>query len=294
MVSRLAISLLSLLPLTLLTVLTSTPGHAAPGRKAGSAQQVVNVAHRGASAYAPENTLAAVRLGVDMGADFVEVDVQMTKDGHLVLMHDTTLKRTTDAEVRFPRRSPWSVKDFTLRQIRLLDAGSWYDEDRFRGEKVPTLAEVLDTLESGPAGLVLEVKKPELYPGIGQKIADQLAARPAWRDGRKPLIVQSFDWDFIRDFRQVMPNVALGLIGTPSTDSLASHAQYADLINPKYGSFDAAYLRRVHERGMRAYGWTIDDPAEMRDAVELGVDGLISNRPDVVEREWGSASSRAA
>lgn len=122
-------------------------------------------AHRGASAYAPENTLAAVDKADALGFDWVENDVQFTKDGVLVVVHDTDLRRTTDAEEVFPDRTSWAVKDFTAAEIARLDAGSWFGP-RFAGTRVPTLKQYLDRVERNRQKLLLEIKSPEIYPGI--------------------------------------------------------------------------------------------------------------------------------
>lgn len=265
-------------------------GVAAPVASAGTkpppqAQpQAANIAHRGASAYAPENTLAAVRLGVEMKSDLVEIDVQQTKDNRLVVIHDTTLSRTTDVEQKFPARAPWRVSDFTLAEIRSLDAGSWKDP-KYAGERVPTLTEVLDLLEHTRAGLLLEVKSPDLYPGIGQRIAEELRQRPQWvhpdPTGRR-LVVQSFDWGFIRDFHDRLPQVEVGVLGAPETGQLAEVATYSDQVNPHYSDTTADYITAVHAHGMTINPYTVDDPDRMRTLLDRGVDGIISNRPDVL------------
>jgi glycerophosphoryl diester phosphodiesterase len=122
-------------------LLVSAPAAAAPpAPSAPSAGEVDVVAHRGSSGAAPENTLAAVELALAHRADVVENDIQRTKDGELVVMHDLTLARTTDVEEVFPDRAPWNVADFTLAEIKQLDAGSWFSPE-FAGERVPTLAE---------------------------------------------------------------------------------------------------------------------------------------------------------
>ncbi|MGH3647271.1 MAG: glycerophosphodiester phosphodiesterase [Micromonosporaceae bacterium] len=253
-------------------------GSVGPSDRSG----VTRVAHRGASGHAPENTIPAVELGIRQHADLVEVDVQLTRDGVLVVMHDTTLKRTTDVETYYPRRGPWRVKDFTYREIKQLDAGSWYGKE-YAGTRVPTLQQVLDTLADSTAGLLLEVKAPKKYPGIGAKVAAALAEWPAWRDQGRRVVVCSFDWKFIKRFHTVMPSVETAVIGTPSLRELPRIARYADQVNPQFGSVDAAYLQRVHELGMDSYGWTVDEPEDMRTLIELGSDGVITNKPDVLD-----------
>ena len=156
------------------------------------------VAHRGASAYAPENTLAAVDAADDLGVDWVENDVQRTRDGELIIMHDTTLTRTTDVEQVFPDRAPWKISDFTLDEIEKLDAGSWFGP-KFAGEPVPTLEEYLDRVSDNHQKLLMEIKAPELYPGIERQTLRELR-REGWLDRKhlKRLIVQSFSADSVR------------------------------------------------------------------------------------------------
>lgn len=250
---------------------------------AGHDERVTTVAHRGASALAPENTLPAVDVGADVKADFVEIDVQLTRDGELVVIHDTTLSRTTDVEAKFPERAPWSVGDFTLAEIRTLDAGSWFGTE-FTGTQVPTLQEVLDTLH-GRAGLLLEVKSPSLYPGIAEEIAAELDGE-GWlnadaRSGR--LIVQSFDWEFMAAFNQLAPDVPAGLLGgPPSEQRIAELSTWADQINPNHNRVTESFVETVHNYGMETWPYTIDDPDRMRQLAELDVDGIITNRPAVL------------
>ena len=127
----------------------------APAAGAGvRAERPTVIAHRGASSYAPENTLAAVDKAAELGVEWVENDVQRTKDGELVVIHDDNLKRTTDAEDVFPGRSPWKVKDFTAAEIARLDAGSWIGPE-FVGARVPTHQQFLDRTESHRQKLLL-------------------------------------------------------------------------------------------------------------------------------------------
>lgn len=125
----------------------------------------VVVAHRGASGYAPENTLQAIDKADKLGFDWVENDVQRTKDGRLVVIHDTNLARTTNVEQVFPGRAPYNVRDFTAAEIAKLDAGRWKGA-KFKGARVPTLTQYLDRVDHNHQKLLMEVKNPELYPGI--------------------------------------------------------------------------------------------------------------------------------
>jgi glycerophosphoryl diester phosphodiesterase len=248
--------------------------------------RVVNYAHRGASGCAPENTAAAFALAAELGAQAVELDVRRTLDGALVVLHDATLERTTDAAARFPDRAPWPVDAFTLAELRTLDAGSWFDA-RFAGERVPTLAEAMDVLADCGLGLLLEAKAPDQYPGMAGQIGHELrAAYPQWlrtaAAGR--LTVESFDWEFIRELRAVLPRVSVGLLGAPEPTALPTFAGFVDQINPHHTKITAEYVERVHQHGMAVNVWTVDDPAEQAAAIAAGVDGVITNRPDVLAR----------
>ena len=265
-----------------------------PRAETASAAGIVNVAHRGASGSAPENTVAAFKLAAAQHADMFELDVQETRDHQLVIMHDTTLARTTDAEEVYPDRSPWKIADFTLAEIEKLDAGSWFAA-KYKGERVPTLGRVLTAMRGTGIGMLLEIKSPALYPGIEKRIGTALRRSPSWlRDdaSERRLVVQSFDWESVRRFHAVLPDVPTGLIGTPKAAELPKLASYADQVNPTFKGLTAAYVKRVHAAGMDLLTWTIDDGGDMRKAVGLGVDGIITNKPDVLRSVL--AASRAA
>ncbi|MCK1821819.1 glycerophosphodiester phosphodiesterase [Streptomyces sp. XM83C] len=263
---------------------------AAPGARAddlGAPPTVV--AHRGASAYAPENTLAAVDKAAELGIRWVENDVQRTKDGELVVIHDDNLKRTTDAEEVFPDRAPWKVKDFTAAEIARLDAGSWFGA-AYAGARVPTLTQYLRRVERNRQQLLLEIKNPELYPGIEQQTLKVLANQ-GWLDRahvESRLVVQSFSADSIRAVHDLKPAVKTGFLGTPAVADLPTYAAFTDQINPSYGTISAGYVAAVHAftgahgKAMEVFTWTVDDAANAQRVAGYGVDGIITNKPDVV------------
>jgi glycerophosphoryl diester phosphodiesterase len=199
-------------------------------------------------------------------------------------MHDTTLSRTTDVEQRFPGRSPWKVKDFTLAEIKTLDAGSWFSEE-YAGEPVPTLKEMVEQVRPSRSGILMELKSPALYPGIEKKVAAEFDSFPGYVDsavaaGR--LAVQSFDFGSMKTYKGIQPEVPVGLLGTPAYADLDSYT-WADQVNPHFGSFDAGYVARVHALGMRIHSWTVNDAATMSSVLDRGVDGIITNNPDVLQ-----------
>ncbi|MFF7471424.1 glycerophosphodiester phosphodiesterase family protein [Streptomyces sp. NPDC008092] len=259
-----------------------------PAARAGDTAEPTVLAHRGASAYAPENTLAAIDKAASLGFTWVENDVQRTKDGRLVVIHDDSLERTTDVEQVFPGRAPWKVKDFTAAEIARLDAGSWFSPS-YRGTRVPTLAQYMRRVEHNHEKLLLEIKNPELYPGIEQQTL-RLLGDEGWLD--RPhldrLVVQSFSADSLRVVHGLRPAVTTGYLGTPSAGSLQRYARFVDLVNPSVDSVSAGYVRNVHSfegphgRPLRVFTWTVNDAVTTWKAVGYGVDGIITNKPDVV------------
>ncbi|WP_424214341.1 glycerophosphodiester phosphodiesterase [Streptomyces sp. BI20] len=260
----------------------------APTRAAAPALPVI-YAHRGASAYAPENTVDSIDEAARRGATWIENDVQRTKDGVLVVIHDETLARTTDVRQLFPDRSPWRVADFTSEEIALLDAGSWY-HPRFKGARVPTLREFLARLDRHRLGLLMEIKNPRLYPGVEEQILGELDDA-GWLGGsrlRTRLVIQSFDSDSVRTVHALRPEVATAFLGMPAVEDLPEFTAFADRINPPHVSITAEWMTAVHKltgahgRRMAVDAWTVDNATAARRVRDLGVDGIISNRPDTV------------
>ncbi|MFC9127375.1 glycerophosphodiester phosphodiesterase [Streptomyces sp. NPDC057099] len=265
-----------------------------PARAADAEPAPQVIAHRGASAYAPENTLAAVDKAAELGIPWVENDVQETRDGELVVVHDDNLRRTTDVEEVFPDRAPWKVKDFTAAEIARLDAGSWFGP-AYAGARVPTLEQFVDRVERHHQKLLLEIKNPELYPGIERQTLKVLS-NEGWLDkshlaGR--LIVQSFSADSVRTVHELKPGVKTGFLGTPPVSDLSAYADFADQINPSYGSLSTAYVSAVqafdgpHGTPLEVFTWTVDDAATAQRVARYGVDGIITNKPDVVREAVG-------
>lgn len=278
------------------------------------------IAHRGASAYAPEHTMAAYRLALDQGADFIEPDLQITSDGRLIALHDLTLERTTNVRDVFPDRfreevvrgrptQVWYASDFTLEEIRSLDAGSWFGEE-FAGARVPTFAEVIE-LARGRAGLIPETKAPEVYGDRGfdmeRLVLEELESyglhtRDA--DPTTPVVIQSFSAESLEIMRSEigsdLPLVFL-LSGREAAEWLTAEGiervrAFATGIGPAKDLLlehpEAVAL--AHEAGLTVIPWTFraDDPGDFAGVdvemahflFELGVDGLFTNNPDLFPR----------
>lgn len=285
------------------------------------AETKICIAHRGASAYAPEHTLAAYRLALAMGADFIEQDLQMTSDGVLVCLHDTTLERTTDVETVFPDRfeetrrrgrtvKTWPVVRFTLAEIKRLDAGAWFDP-KFAGERVPTFQEAID-LVKGKAGIYPETKAPEYYEEHGLQMVVELARVLeangfATEEGQRatPIFVQSFSPQSLKRMRALTGKTyrLIQLVSGGQAAELMSEegldkvAEYAAGVGPTITILtdDRTRIEAAHRRGLLLHPYTVSTrsvqngfpgPREFTEYLlyELGVDGVFTDYPDLFPR----------
>ncbi|MCS0670231.1 glycerophosphodiester phosphodiesterase family protein [Cytobacillus firmus] len=243
----------------------------------GERKQVDNIAHRGATGYAPENTVAGFDLAVDMKADYIEIDVQRSKDGELVVIHDTSVDRTTDGTGK--------VGDLTFEYLRSLDAGSWKGE-QFAGEPIPTFEEILDRYH-GKVGILIELKAPELYPGIEEQVADKLKERNLDKPQNEKIIIQSFNFESMKTMDQLLPNVPIGVLTSNRADTTAEALQefsaYADWFNPSYGIVTEELVNQVHSLGMQIGSWTVRSQDAADFLFEMDVDAIITDYPDYVD-----------
>ena len=275
MVKGLNLKRLLVVTVLLLSVLVAPFANSAAA--GGPPHKVMNIAHRGASGYAPENTIAAFDKALKMKADYFELDVQMSKDGKLVLIHDVTVDRTTDGTGR--------VGDLTFKELRRLDAGSWFDP-AFAGERIPTLEEALDRYR-GKIGILIEIKNPELYPGIERKVAKALKKRNLHKPRNGKIIVQSFNHDSVKKFHRLLPSVPVGVLISYrdegiSDKELRNFAKYADYVNPNKDMVDRSLVKRIHRFGMKTTPWTVRDRAEADRLKSIRVDGIVTDYPDYV------------
>ncbi|PLS03785.1 glycerophosphodiester phosphodiesterase [Neobacillus cucumis] len=256
---------------------------------------VMVIAHRGASAYGPENTLAAYKQAIMMKADYVEFDLQMTKDGHLVTLHDETLARTTNAEAFFPNRAPWRVKDFTLEEIRRLDAGSWFNKTypaqakkEFIGQHVPTLEEAINFVQQhgkGEVGLYIETKAPGVYPGMEENVIEILNKTNVL-DNRK-LFLESFSEQSLRKLKKLAPQVKLVqlykrgmLAGKNVYQEFKRVSEYAAGVGPSKELVGRKLVRAAHQYYLLVHPWTVNTQDDMVSLLSLGVDGQFTNNTD--------------
>jgi glycerophosphoryl diester phosphodiesterase len=280
------------------------------------------IGHRGASAYAPENTRPSYELALDQGADAIELDVHATKDRVLVCLHDRTLERTTNVRDRFPDRGRemtgqgqvsrhWFVHDFTWPEIQLLDAGSWFGP-AFAGSRVPAFEDVLDWA-APRAALLVELKDPAVHAALGADLLPLLdavlrrhgAARS--RSGPPPVTVQSFDEAAVRRAAGLFEGrIPVVLLIEPadaprwcSRESFAAVARFAAGIGPGKPVLEdrPQVVGWAHDAGLRVTPWTFraSSPGRFENVraemayylSELDVDGVITDNPDQRPHEAG-------
>ena len=264
-----------------MTLAVAVPAGAA---SASAPPDVAVIGHRGSAAMAPENTLASIRLALRQGADFVENDIMRTKDGKLVITHDLSLERTTDVEQVFPDRTSYQVADYTLAEIKRLDAGSWFGSE-FAGQRILTLREWVEAVGSSN-GMLLEAKDPWAFPGIEIDIDKELRSIPtfvqALRKGN--VIMQAGDEPWLRAYHQLAPDVPVALLyyTRPTDEQLVSASTWLDAVNPALGNIDQAIVDRTHELGLKTYVWTVNVGGDMNRGIEWGVDGIITDYPLVL------------
>jgi glycerophosphoryl diester phosphodiesterase len=232
----------------------------------GASGRPVIEAHRGDSANAPENTLAAFRAAVALPVLWIELDVHPTEDGTLVVIHDDTVDRTTDGS--------GAVCEMTIDALRALDAGSWFDA-RFAGEPIPTLAEVLDLV--GPTGtrLNIEIKSPPPGLDVARPVVDLLRQAGKERD----YVISSFDLSVLLEVQALAPEITLALIGHgPEILPLALQHRLP-WIHAYHATLDEAIVAEAHANGLRVNAWTVDDSSTLTSWVAKGLDKLCTNRP---------------
>lgn len=228
--------------------------------------------HRGARAYAPENTLVAFDLALQQGADGVELDVYLSKDGQVVIIHDAELERTTDGHGR--------VQDKTLAELQALDASHRF-ATQYPSARIPTLDEVLLALGNRCRCINVEIKSdsPET-DGLEQAVAACIT-RHGLSDN---ILVSSFNPLALERFHQALPHIAIGFLTAAAAPELEQIAASLSLQarHPHFTQVDAAYMHWARERHWRVNTWTVNDPEQAVSLAALGVDALITDVPDVI------------
>jgi len=233
---------------------------------------MLKIAHRGASGHAPENTMAAFRLAVEMGAKLIETDLQLTRDAKIIAMHDSTVDRTTNGRGRISKMS--------LVELRGLDAGVKFlsvDGKSYKGERVPTLDEILEFARTEDVTFYLEMKESQGW-GFEQSLIGALRRA----DAMKRVVVISFDAEKLATIKRIDPELATGfLVEKPTTQSIEKAvALGSKQFLPRADTISPEVIASAHRANLLVVVWTVNEIEDMHTVIALGVDGIISDYPD--------------
>ncbi len=253
------------------------------------------VAHRGARSVAPENTMAAARRALELSAGMWELDVRLTRDGHAVVIHDPTLERTSDAPLRFPARSPWRIREFTLGELQSLDFGSWFLGDDpfgqiakgavsgsqlslYRGERVLTLEDALAFTVQNHWLVNVEIKDLAGLPGE-EKIAARVAALMVAAGARERVLVSSFNHRFLAEIKKLDEHIHTGvLVGSPPADPVGlMRSLGASTYHPALRALRPGHVRRLKKAGFPVLAWVVNKAAVARCLMKCGIDGVFTD-----------------
>lgn len=259
--------------------------------------EIWNIAHRGASAHAPESTLPAFMLAEKMGADWIELDVQMTRDGHLVALHDDQVDRTTNG------KGP--VRNFTLAELKQLDAGTWFGKKyprrwkpEYQGTSIPTLGEVF-TQMGDRVRYCLEIKENSAGPRLEGKLLQLLKQHGLWNPAQpgNQVVIQSFDRQSLKRLHHQAPEITLIQLihfqeaRSVSPKLLREIQVYAEGIGYHHRQMDRDDVRRAQSHGLRIHPYTVNRKKDMRRLIRWGVDGICTNYPDRLQRVLKESAS---
>ncbi|HEY9161248.1 MAG TPA: glycerophosphodiester phosphodiesterase family protein [Desulfomonilia bacterium] len=259
------------------------------------------IAHRGASWFGPEETEPAYILARELGADYLEFDIQLTSDGVPVLFHDDTLLRTTNVADVFPQRKNAAISAFTLAELKSLDAGSWFNlknPDRarpsYKNLRILTLEEVIKIASSGRPGqrLYIESKSPEAYPGIEEKIVSQLKSA-GWLDKSK-VVFQSFSLESLKRFKELAPEISrVYLVDEKLKKDYGWNKLVKDSADNATGIGPSGYIAwpwnisKAHKRGLIVHVYTINALWQAKLINLFGADGIFTDRCDMLLKHYG-------
>jgi glycerophosphoryl diester phosphodiesterase len=244
--------------------------------------QPIIIAHRGAMGYAPENTLAAFKLAIELGADAIELDLRQTKDGVPVALHNATLNKTTNAQ--------GNVKNFNFDELQKLDAGSWFDE-KYQKEKIPSLQEVINLLNDSVV-IIIELKDGnETYPGIEEKTVSLI------RENRieSQTILKSFDPNVLSRLRKIAPEIPLcyvyalripwlGMIIDQGVTFGSIFSIDAEYLQPHRFFLSESFVKDAQSKGYKIISWGVNSEEAIKQSIYYNVDGIETDYPDRVKK----------
>lgn len=247
------------------------------------AMDFANVPHRGASGYAPEHTIISYQLGEKMHGDYIEVDLQMTKDGQLIAMHDRTVDRTTNGT--------GFVNEMTLAEMKELDAGSWFNEQypqyaspEYKGVKVPTLEEVFQTFGKNKR-YYIETKSPAVYPGMETEL---LRLVNEYNINKDSLLVESFSPESLISMKKLDSSIKLVQLLKYQSNAIITDEEieeikdYAIGIGPNHHYLNEDYVQKVVSSGLELHPYTVNEKGRMKQLMNWGVTGIFTNFPDLL------------
>ncbi len=262
--------------------------------------KTLNIAHRGARSLAPENTLAAARLGLESGADMWELDAAVTQDEELVVLHDDTLERTSNARQIFPQRAPWAVHHFTLAELRQLDFGAWFNEQDpfgqiaagkvtaemqagYVGLPIPTLREALLFTREHDWRVNVEIKDAGGTPG-GAFVAERTAALIEELGMVERVLISSFNHSYLLRVKAANPRLSTAaLVETYIPDPAALvQGLGAQVYHPGEDCIRLEEIAALRRAGVEVNVWTVNDVEQMRALIENGASGIITDFPQAL------------
>lgn len=230
--------------------------------------QVQVTAHRGASGLAPENTLAAINLSIELKSDWCEIDVQETSDGIIVLLHDKLLKRTAGV---------WkNIWDTTYDEVKTLDAGSWFDK-KFAGEPIPKLDSIIDTV-NGKLKLNIELKLNGHEVALPERVVEIIESKKFVNE----CIVTSFSKEAINKIKKINPEIKTGFIFDKRSLIKEAFKYPCEILSVNYKLVDKEFVNKANANGKEVHVWTVNDEIVMKELIAVGVDNIITNRPDIL------------
>jgi len=260
-------------------------------------RKVFNIAHRGARSLAPENTISAARKALEVGADGWELDVQMSRDKKMVVIHDESLVRTSNVKEIFPHREPWLVRDFTLKELQELDFGSWFNETdpfgqiaagnvskeeqrSFTGVKILSLEETLEFTKKSKWKVNIEIKSFPFETDnfeLVEKVVDQINQFKM----EKMVMVSSFNHAYIKQVKKLNPRITTGALVDKPLNNPANYLKEieADVYDVSVSAISLDEIELLQSKGFSVIIWTVNDEKTMKDLIKVRVDGVITDFP---------------
>ncbi len=236
--------------------------------------QIKVVAHRGLSSKYPENTLIAYEAALQLNIDYLEIDIHKTADDKLVVIHDDSVDRTSNGTGK--------IKDYTMEQLQQLDYGLWKGES-FRGQTILEFKDVLKLVKQYSKKLLIEIKKPEQYPGIEQLLLKQLKEAQVQSSN---IVIQSFDIESIKKIYETGVNYKLGVLISAKKywyrrPNFKKIATFAHFLNPNYKLVTTKFVATAHKYNLEVMPYTVNDKVISAKLIKSNIDGIITDAPDI-------------